>query len=165
MSCTEEDYTSWTHLSGIHREMYENRMFEAGSWGAAFHPEVSPAAGEIIIAPYKNIDVFATTDLDVQLRQHHVEYLATAGMIGTIRRYYRLTRDGRDTLAEEADFRAATARVVRGEAGPLRHLAQAAQHRQAPAKVRRIDVEVEIPVLTGLPADEGGHPGPAYPMQ
>lgn len=84
MSYTEEDYTSWKHLSGIHREMYENRMFEAGSWGADFHPELSPAAGEIIIAPHKNIDVFATTDLDVQLRQHNVEYLATAGMIGTM---------------------------------------------------------------------------------
>jgi len=84
MSYTEEDYTSWTHLSGIHREMYGSRMFEAGSWGAAFHPELSPATGEIIIAPHKNIDVFATTDLDVQLRQHNVEYVATAGMIGTL---------------------------------------------------------------------------------
>jgi nicotinamidase-related amidase len=84
MSYTEEDYTSWTHLSGIHREMYENRMFEAGSWGAAFHPELSPAAGEFVVTPHKNIDVFATTDLDVQLRQHNVEYVATAGMIGTM---------------------------------------------------------------------------------
>ena len=84
MSYTEEDYTSWVHLSGIHREMYGTRMFEAGSWGAAFHPELSPAAGEIIVAPHKNIDVFATTDLDVQFRQHDIEYVAIAGMIGTI---------------------------------------------------------------------------------
>jgi PadR family transcriptional regulator, regulatory protein PadR len=32
---------------------------------------------------------------------------------GRLRRYYRLTRDGRRALAEEADLRAATARVVR----------------------------------------------------
>jgi PadR family transcriptional regulator, regulatory protein PadR len=32
---------------------------------------------------------------------------------GRLRRYYRLTRDGRHTLAEEAELRAATARVVR----------------------------------------------------
>jgi PadR family transcriptional regulator, regulatory protein PadR len=31
---------------------------------------------------------------------------------GRLRRYYRLTRDGRHALAEEADLRAATARVV-----------------------------------------------------
>jgi DNA-binding PadR family transcriptional regulator len=31
---------------------------------------------------------------------------------GRLRRYYRLTRDGRRALAEEAELRAATARVV-----------------------------------------------------
>ena len=33
------------------------------------------------------------------------------------RRYYRLTRDGRGALAEEAELRAATARVVRTRLG------------------------------------------------
>jgi DNA-binding PadR family transcriptional regulator len=40
---------------------------------------------------------------------------------GRLRRYYRLTRDGRQALAEEAELRAATARVVRARlslAGP-----------------------------------------------
>ncbi len=32
---------------------------------------------------------------------------------GRLRRYYRLTGDGRSALAEEAELRAATARVVR----------------------------------------------------
>jgi PadR family transcriptional regulator, regulatory protein PadR len=32
---------------------------------------------------------------------------------GRLRRYYRLTRDGRGALAEEAELRVATARVVR----------------------------------------------------
>jgi PadR family transcriptional regulator, regulatory protein PadR len=36
---------------------------------------------------------------------------------GRLRRYYRLTRDGRGTLAEEAELRAATARVVRSRLG------------------------------------------------
>jgi len=36
---------------------------------------------------------------------------------GRLRRYYRLTRDGRDALAEEADLRAASARVVRARLG------------------------------------------------
>jgi nicotinamidase-related amidase len=84
MSYTELDYTSWKHLSGIHHEMYGNRMFKEGSWGAAFHPDLSPGPGEITISPHKNIDVLATTDLDVQLRQHNIEYVAIAGMIGTM---------------------------------------------------------------------------------
>src|SRR5215469_1221184 len=36
---------------------------------------------------------------------------------GRLRRYYRLTRDGRRVLAEEAEIRAATARVVRARLG------------------------------------------------
>src|ERR1700683_1919488 len=41
---------------------------------------------------------------------------------GRLRRYYRLTREGRRALAEEAELRAATAHVVRARLG----LAQAA---------------------------------------
>lgn len=36
---------------------------------------------------------------------------------GRLRRYYRLTQDGRGALAEEAELRAATARVVRTRLG------------------------------------------------
>jgi DNA-binding PadR family transcriptional regulator len=36
---------------------------------------------------------------------------------GRLRRYYRLTADGRGALAEEADLRAASARVVRTRLG------------------------------------------------
>jgi PadR family transcriptional regulator, regulatory protein PadR len=38
---------------------------------------------------------------------------------GRLRRYYRLTRDGRSALAEEAELRAATARVARVKLGLL----------------------------------------------
>jgi PadR family transcriptional regulator, regulatory protein PadR len=55
-----------------------------------------------------------------------LDRLATEGLIepdreeahdGRLRRYYRLTRDGRRALAEEAELRAATARVVRARLG------------------------------------------------
>jgi DNA-binding PadR family transcriptional regulator len=55
-----------------------------------------------------------------------LDRLAAGGLIepdreeahdGRLRRYYRLTRDGRRELAEEADLRAATARVVRARLG------------------------------------------------
>jgi DNA-binding PadR family transcriptional regulator len=36
---------------------------------------------------------------------------------GRLRRYYRLTEDGREALAEEAELRATTARVVRARLG------------------------------------------------
>ena len=55
-----------------------------------------------------------------------LERLAAEGLIepdreeahdGRLRRYYRLTQDGRHTLAEEAELRAATALVVRARLG------------------------------------------------
>jgi DNA-binding PadR family transcriptional regulator len=55
-----------------------------------------------------------------------LDRLATEGLIeadreeahdGRLRRYYRLTRDGRRALAEEAELHAATARVVRARLG------------------------------------------------
>ena len=82
MSYTEEDYTSWKHISGVHHEMFDNRVFVEGSWGAEFHPELSPRDGEVVITPHKNIDVLANTDLE--LRQHNTEYVAIAGMVGTM---------------------------------------------------------------------------------
>jgi PadR family transcriptional regulator PadR len=57
-----------------------------------------------------------------------LERLASEGLIeadrdeahdGRLRRYYRLTRDGRGALAEEADLRAATARIVAARLGRL----------------------------------------------
>jgi PadR family transcriptional regulator, regulatory protein PadR len=55
-----------------------------------------------------------------------LDRLATEGLIepdreephdGRLRRYYRLTRDGRRALAAEAELRAATVRVVRARLG------------------------------------------------
>ena len=55
-----------------------------------------------------------------------LERLAAEGLIepdreeacdGRLRRYYRLTQDGRHALADEAELRAATARVVRARLG------------------------------------------------
>jgi len=55
-----------------------------------------------------------------------LDRLATDGLIepdreeahdGRLRRYYRLTQDGRRALAAEADLRAASARVVRARLG------------------------------------------------
>ncbi|MFH8443326.1 isochorismatase family protein [Streptomyces sp. NPDC018026] len=71
-------------LAGIHQVLFENRRFEEGRWGAEFHPDLSPTCDDIVIAPHKNIDVLATTDLDVELRQHRAEYITVTGMIGTM---------------------------------------------------------------------------------
>jgi nicotinamidase-related amidase len=79
---TEEDYSTWKHVSGIHRQMFDNRLFEAGTWNSSFHEDLAPEPGDVILAPHKSLDVFHHTDLEFQLRQRSVEYLAIAGVSG-----------------------------------------------------------------------------------
>ncbi|MEU6602984.1 cysteine hydrolase family protein [Streptomyces flaveolus] len=79
---SDEDYSSWKHVSGIHRQMFDNRMFTAGTWSTEFHEDLAPQPGDVILAPHTGIDVFPHTDLDSQLRRHGVEYLAIAGVSG-----------------------------------------------------------------------------------
>ncbi|MFI5606311.1 cysteine hydrolase family protein [Amycolatopsis sp. NPDC051903] len=79
---TDADYQSWKHVSGIHRQMFDKRLFEAGTWNAEFFAGLAPKPGDVVLAPHKSLDVFAHTDLEFQLRQKNVEYLAIAGVSG-----------------------------------------------------------------------------------
>ncbi|MFD5065195.1 cysteine hydrolase family protein [Streptomyces sp. NPDC058394] len=79
---TDEDYSTWRHVSGIHRQMFDSRMFEAGTWHTEFHEELAPQPGDVVLAPHKGLDVLQHTDLEFQLRQRGVEYLAIAGVSG-----------------------------------------------------------------------------------
>ncbi|MFD8077841.1 cysteine hydrolase family protein [Streptomyces sp. NPDC059718] len=79
---TREDYATWKHVSGMHREMFDNRLFEAGTWNTSFYEDLAPQPGEVVLAPHKGLDVLHHTDLEFQLRQRDVEYLAIAGVSG-----------------------------------------------------------------------------------
>ncbi|GHF13221.1 peroxyureidoacrylate/ureidoacrylate amidohydrolase RutB [Streptomyces spiralis] len=79
---TDEDYSSWKHVSGIHRQMFDNRLFEADTWNTEFHEALAPQPGDVVLAPHKSLDVLHHTDLQFQLRQRNVEYLAIAGVSG-----------------------------------------------------------------------------------
>ncbi|MFB7289752.1 cysteine hydrolase family protein [Actinacidiphila glaucinigra] len=79
---TDEDYSTWKHVSGMHREMFDHRLFEAGTWNTEFYEDLAPQPGEVILAPHKGLDVLHHTDLEFLLRQRSVEYLAIAGVSG-----------------------------------------------------------------------------------
>jgi ureidoacrylate peracid hydrolase len=85
MAYTEEDYAK-EHLqrrSGINRYMFEKKMFLAGSWGADFHPDLQPHAGDIVLLPHKSIDVFET-DLPDHLERLGITHLVIAGMTANL---------------------------------------------------------------------------------
>ncbi|WP_159669701.1 cysteine hydrolase family protein [Streptomyces mexicanus] len=81
-SFTDEDYSSWKHVSGIHRQMFDNRLFRADTWNTEFYPDLAPRPGDVVLPPHKSLDVLHHTDLEFQLRQRGVEYLAIAGVSG-----------------------------------------------------------------------------------
>ncbi len=85
MVYTEEDYANKAlqRRSGINRIMFERKMFLAGSWGADFHPELQPHAGDIVLLPHKGIDVFET-DLPDHLQRLGVTHLVIAGMTANV---------------------------------------------------------------------------------
>ena len=81
MAYTREDYADeqLQRRSGINRLMFERKMFLAGSWGADFHPDLQPDAGETVLLPHKSCDVFQT-DLPDHLRRLGTTHLVIAGM-------------------------------------------------------------------------------------
>ncbi|MFN2444496.1 MAG: cysteine hydrolase family protein, partial [Vicinamibacterales bacterium] len=54
-------------------------MFLAGSWGADFHPDMQPGAGDTVLLPHKSCDVLQT-DLPEHLRRLGTMHLIMAGM-------------------------------------------------------------------------------------
>jgi ureidoacrylate peracid hydrolase len=85
MAFTLEDYAKEElhRRSGIHRIMFERRMFLAGSWGADFHPDLQPEDGEIVLTPHKGSDVFET-DLPDHLQQLGTTHLVIAGLLANL---------------------------------------------------------------------------------
>jgi ureidoacrylate peracid hydrolase len=85
MAYTEEDYRDHQlqRRTGINRLMYENRMFLAGSFGADFHADIQPQAGDIVLQPHKGTDVLET-DLPQHLERLGTTHLVLAGMTANL---------------------------------------------------------------------------------
>ncbi len=85
MAYTEEDYADeqLQKRSGINRMMFEMKMFQAGSWGADFHPDLTPKAGDIILQPHKSCDVLQT-DLADELKNRGTTHIVIAGMTANL---------------------------------------------------------------------------------
>jgi nicotinamidase-related amidase len=75
------DYGPWKNKSSTHRLLHEHQIFQAGTWGAEFHPGFTPQQGEVVVVPHKAFDAFHGTDLDTQLRQRNIDHIIIAGMV------------------------------------------------------------------------------------
>jgi len=73
--------SDWKFLSPIQQSTYTTQIFQVGTWGAEFHPELKPEPGDIVVAPHKTSCAFVSTELDLQLRLHGIERIVLAGML------------------------------------------------------------------------------------
>ncbi|NUY81980.1 cysteine hydrolase [Flavobacterium sp. MAH-1] len=76
----EGDYLNWKFLSPSHQGSKSTTLFELGSWGAEFHPELVPQQGDIVVQNHWTGSAFANTDLDFILRMNNIERIILAGM-------------------------------------------------------------------------------------
>lgn len=74
------DYDDWKYVNPSHAWARKLRPFERGSWGAAFHAELTPAPGDVIAQEHWLHDGFMNTDLELLLRVRGVERLFVTGM-------------------------------------------------------------------------------------
>ncbi len=74
------DYEPWLHRTPSHEAMNHAQLFQAGTWGAEFHPDFVPAAGEVVVTPHKTFDALHGTDLGTQLQQRDVDHLILCGL-------------------------------------------------------------------------------------
>jgi nicotinamidase-related amidase len=74
------DFQGWLRAGRAARMINEGQVFEAGSWGGDWYPDLVPKAGDIVASEHWGESGFANTDLDMHLRQHGVEHIILAGM-------------------------------------------------------------------------------------
>ena len=74
------DYLNWKFLAPSHAGSKKTVLFEKGSWGAQFHPELEAQEGDLIAQHHWTGSGFANTDLDFLLRAHGIEHIVLAGM-------------------------------------------------------------------------------------
>jgi nicotinamidase-related amidase len=75
------DYGEWQNTSLSHKLLHQHQLFQAGTWGAEFHPDYVPADGDVVVVPHKAFDAFQGTDLDTQLRQRNIDHIILVGMV------------------------------------------------------------------------------------
>lgn len=90
-----EGYPELTTRSyGILKGVADGGAFRAGSWGAAITDELGREAGDILVEGKRGLDAFATTGLDLVLRNNGIHNLVVAGFLtnccveGTVRSGY-----------------------------------------------------------------------------
>lgn len=73
-------YTAWKTMPPIGVEAATYKVFSDGSWGGSFHPDFTPAQGDVVSHEHWLSSGFENTDLDFQFKKHGVRKIIVIGM-------------------------------------------------------------------------------------
>ncbi len=76
----DNEYATWKHLNPIDKMMFDGKMFQSGTWGAEFHPDLVPDDNTFVLSPHKALSGFWAGDAAIQLRQRNIDTIVLAGM-------------------------------------------------------------------------------------
>ena len=76
----DNEFATWKHLNPIDKMMFDGKMFQSGTWGAEFHPDLVPDDNTFVLAPHKALSGFWAGDAAIQLRQRNIDTIVLAGM-------------------------------------------------------------------------------------
>jgi len=74
-----DDFEGLRHPTPSQRLAEADQLFEAGSWGGAFHAEFGPKPGDVVAQEHHGLNGFVDTDLDWQLRRRGIERVICVG--------------------------------------------------------------------------------------
>jgi nicotinamidase-related amidase len=74
------EYDGWQHLARAQRMARDQRLYEIGTTGAEWQPELAPRPGEVVCTEHRGLSGFAETDLDQQLRRRGITDIVLAGL-------------------------------------------------------------------------------------
>ena len=77
---SDNEFSSWSHLNPIDKLMFDRKMFRRGTWGAEFHPELTPHENTFVLSSHKGLSGFWAADIVMQLRQRNIDTIILAGM-------------------------------------------------------------------------------------
>jgi len=75
------DRAGWKRVTPYQSSSDAAQVFELGTWGAEWHPDLAPRDGELVVQEHRGSSGFASTDLDLHLRQRGIERVILIGAI------------------------------------------------------------------------------------
>ncbi len=76
----EGDYDGWRYPTPAQIASDRDAVFTKGTWGAEWHSDLLSQPGDVIVKEHWGQCGFASTDLDVQLKQRSIERIIVIGV-------------------------------------------------------------------------------------